>query len=127
MSGPRAEDIVAAELLLQRLGVSAQDLPGRPVAASSAPTFAEYIPVVEASMRPSQTRDCYTSYWNQILTREDWRDRRIDEPTGPSFVLWSSSVWKCGESGRRIAVAGVRGGPLSRRCEDCIELPRMTG
>ena len=46
------------------------------------PTFAEYIPIVEAAVSAG-TRRVYGTYWNRL--RERWGDRRIDEPT-PSQI-----------------------------------------
>ena len=59
------------------MGICPADLlevrPARP----SAPTFAEYVPVVAAAVSPGSRR-AYGSYWNRVV--QAWGDRRIDEP-----------------------------------------------
>ncbi|MFC3965655.1 hypothetical protein [Nocardia jiangsuensis] len=81
MSGPHTDDLAAAELLLQRLGVSPEDLLDGRGERGVAPSFAEYVPVVLASMPQGHTRYNYAGYWRRILARPQWRDRRINEPT----------------------------------------------
>jgi integrase/recombinase XerC len=63
---PSAADINAARLLLARLGVSAADLVAATEQRASAPTFAEYVPVVRAAVA-NGTRRVYESYWNRIV------------------------------------------------------------
>jgi hypothetical protein len=46
------------------------------------PTFAEYLPVVSASVTDG-TRRAYSTYWNRVV--EHWGTRRLDQPT-PSDV-----------------------------------------
>jgi integrase len=72
----------AAKLVLAGMGLSAHDLLTEPDTRAPAPTFAEYIPVVSASVSAG-TRRAYGSYWNRIL--DQWGDRRLDEPT-PSEI-----------------------------------------
>ena len=48
----------------------------------TAPTFAEYIPVVSALVSDG-CRKAYGSYWNRVV--DQWGSRRIDEPT-PSEI-----------------------------------------
>ncbi|MBF6302930.1 site-specific integrase [Nocardia amamiensis] len=75
-------EVQTAQLLLERLGVTLEDL----MAAQSkrlVPTFAEYVPIVYAAMPPGRTRDLYSSYWNRIVKL--WPDRRLDEPTITEF------------------------------------------
>ncbi|MBF6340904.1 site-specific integrase [Nocardia abscessus] len=75
-------EVQTAQLLLERLGVSLEDLmsaePKRTI-----PTFAEYVSVVYAAMPPGVTRKNYMSYWKRIV--EAWPDRRLDEPTVTEF------------------------------------------
>lgn len=78
----RTADLDAARLLLARMGVTAQELLSEPATGPPLPTFAEYIPVVSGAVSEG-TRRVYTSYWNRI--REQWGDRRLDEPT-PSQI-----------------------------------------
>ena len=89
-SAPSAADLDAARLLLARLGVSPADLLHRHIGPRPALTFAEYIPVVQASVS-SGTRRVYGSYWNRIV--EHWGTRRLDEPT-PSEIHHSPNTSK---------------------------------
>lgn len=87
MNGPHARqpdtaEIDAARLLLERLGVTAEELLTAPEDRRPTPTFATYVPIVEAAVGPGARR-VYGSYWNRILDR--WGDRRLDEPT-PSEI-----------------------------------------
>lgn len=75
-------DLDAARLLLARLGVSSADLLAAPQDQTPVPTFAEYIPIVSATVTDG-TRRAYNSYWERIL--HHWAARRLDEPT-PSEI-----------------------------------------
>lgn len=55
-----------------------EDLLATPQTRPPAPTFAEYIPIVDAAVTDG-TRRVYSSYWNRINQR--WGQRRLDEPT----------------------------------------------
>jgi integrase/recombinase XerC len=68
----------AALLLLERMGVSPEDLLVAPRERPVVPTFAEYVPVVSAAVTAG-TRRAYGSYWNRVI--EHWGGRRLDEPT----------------------------------------------
>ena len=68
----------AALLLLERMGLSPQDLLATPRERPALPTFAAYVPVVSAAVTAG-TRRAYGSYWNRVI--EHWGDRRLDEPT----------------------------------------------
>jgi hypothetical protein len=70
-------ELEAARLLLERMGISPADLLGVRPTRPSAPTFAEYVPVVAAAVS-SGTRRAYGSYWKRVV--QAWGDRRIDEP-----------------------------------------------
>lgn len=71
-------DIEAARLLLARLGVTAEQLlQSQCVPRSTVPTFAQYIPVVSATVSVG-TCQAYSSYWNRITER--WGHRHLDEP-----------------------------------------------
>jgi integrase/recombinase XerC len=72
----------AALVLLERMGLSPADLVSAPASRPAVPTFAEYVPVVSATVSPG-TRRAYGSYWNRVV--EQWGGRRLDEPT-PSEV-----------------------------------------
>src|SRR6266516_4541120 len=75
-------DVDAARLLLARLGLSPADLLAEPRSRPTAPTFAEYVPVVAGAVSEG-TRRVYGSYWNRI--GDQWGHRRLDEP-GPSEI-----------------------------------------
>ncbi len=81
-ASPSKVEVQTAQLLLERLGVSVEDLISarstRPV-----PTFAEYVPIVFAAMPPGDTRQNYMNYWKKVI--EVWPDRRLDEPTITEF------------------------------------------
>src|SRR5439155_769788 len=87
----------AAMLVLERMGLTPADLLAAPAAGPSAPTFAEYIPVVSALVSDG-CRRAYGSYWNRVTGQ--WGSRRIDEPT-PSEI--------------RQLVQHVRAGVVPRR------------
>ncbi len=69
-------NIEAAMLLIDRLGVSIDDLRSAAIEKPHVPTFGEYIPVVYNAMPATATRDTYMSYWTKL-----WPDKRLDEPT----------------------------------------------
>jgi integrase/recombinase XerC len=75
-------ELDAARLLLARMGISPPDLIGGATARPPAPTFAEYVPIVAATV-PDSSRRAYGSYWKKIV--DQWGDRRLDEPT-PSEI-----------------------------------------
>lgn len=84
MSPQSAEpsEVEAARLVLARMGLAPEDLLTTHAPASTAPTFADYIPTVSAAVSAG-TRRVYASYWNRIATH--WGHRRLDEPT-PSEI-----------------------------------------
>ncbi|MFI7510495.1 tyrosine-type recombinase/integrase [Micromonospora aurantiaca] len=67
---------MAARLLLDRLGVTPEQLLSAPRSARSMPTFAEYIELVSVAVTAG-TRRVYGTYWNRV--RDAWGDRRLDE------------------------------------------------
>jgi integrase len=77
VTSTRAVELAAARLLLDRMGISPQELlesgPG-----PSVPTFAEYVPKVVAAVSPGMRRT-YGTYWNRLI--DEWGHRRLDEPT----------------------------------------------
>lgn len=75
-------ELEAARLLLERMGITPAELLQTATPRPPAPTFSEYIPVVEAAVGPG-TRRVYGTYWTRI--REHWGERRIDEQT-PSEI-----------------------------------------
>jgi integrase/recombinase XerC len=76
----------AALLILQRMGLSPDDLTALPRQRPAAPTFADYVLVVSAQVSDG-TRKAYGSYWNRLT--DQWGGRRLDEPT-PSEIRQSS-------------------------------------
>jgi integrase/recombinase XerC len=84
----RSDELAAAVLLLDRMGVSPADLIHHDRAVSRIPTFAEYVPVVTEAVSAGTIRT-YHHYWHRIVQR--WGDRRLDDPT-PSeirtFAQW---------------------------------------
>ncbi len=72
----------AALLVLKSMGLSLDDLTAAPGQRPAVPTFADYIPVVSATVTDG-TRRAYGSYWNRVV--EQWAIRRLDEPT-PSEI-----------------------------------------
>jgi site-specific recombinase XerD len=74
--------IDAALLLLERMGLAPQDLLNTPTQRQTVPTFAQYIPIVSASVSEG-TRRVYGTYWKKVL--DHWAQRRLDEVT-PSDI-----------------------------------------
>jgi integrase len=75
---PQQANVEAALLVLKSMGLSLEDLAGAPSNRPPVPTFAEYVPVVAATLTGSTLR-AYSSYWKRTV--EQWGDRRLDEPT----------------------------------------------
>jgi integrase/recombinase XerC len=93
----------AALLVLKSMGLSLDDL----LSAGSSnrklvPTFAEYVPVVAATLTGSTLR-AYSSYWKRTV--EQWGDRRLDEPT-PSEVKQLATHVKANAVQRRNSRGG---------------------
>ena len=76
------EVVAAARVLLQRMGVDPADLMAQPQQRRPVPTFADYIPIVEAAVSAGTART-YRSYWNRIAAK--WGSRTLLEPT-PSEI-----------------------------------------
>jgi integrase/recombinase XerC len=66
----------------ERMGLSPADLLPVPGERAMLPTFAEYVPVVAASVSAG-TRRAYGTYCNRVV--EHWGTRRLDQPT-PSEI-----------------------------------------
>jgi integrase/recombinase XerC len=94
--------VEAALVLLERMGLSPADLVAAPAARPTMPTFAEYVPVVSATVSPG-TRRAYGSYWNRVL--EHWGSRCLDEPT-PSEIQQLMAWVKTHVVARRNARGG---------------------
>ena len=91
----------AALVLLERMGLTPDDLTAVPQPRKSVPTFAEYVPVVAAVS--NGTRRAYGSYWNRVV--EHWGSRRLDEPA-PSEIRQLMAYVKTHVVARRNARGG---------------------
>jgi hypothetical protein len=94
--------VEAAQVLLERMGLSPADLQAAPQRRPQLPTFAEYVPVVSAAVSDG-CRRAYGSYWNRII--EHWGGRRLDEPT-PSEIRQLMTYVKTHVVARRNARGG---------------------
>ena len=94
--------VEAALVLLERMGLSPADLTAAPRERPTVPTFAEYVPVVSASVSDG-TRRAYGSYWNRVV--EHWGARRLDEPS-PSEIRQLMVYVKAHVVARRNARGG---------------------
>ncbi|MGI5243055.1 tyrosine-type recombinase/integrase [Dactylosporangium sp. CA-139066] len=94
-------DLQTVRLLLDRLGVSADDLVAGS-ASRAVPTFDEYLDQISEAVSPGSRR-AYASYWRRV--RQVWGHRRLDEPT-------ASEIKQLAESAKQAAVvrANSRGG-----------------
>jgi hypothetical protein len=72
----------AALLILERMGLSPDDLTAAPRQRPAVPTFAEYVPVVSATVSDG-TRKAYGPYWNRVV--EQWGPRSPEAPS-PSEI-----------------------------------------
>jgi len=99
---PSQDDLNTARLLLERLGVTPDDLLGQPADRPSVPTFAEYIPTVSTLVSDS-TRRVYGTYWNRVLA--EWPDRALDEPTASEIKQLVTQV-----KAEAVARRNARGG-----------------
>jgi site-specific recombinase XerD len=84
-----AADIEAARLILERIGVTPQQLLSLTTSATSIPTFDEYLDRVSDAVSRG-TRRVYTTYWKRV--RVAWGSRRIDEPTALEIQQLAESV-----------------------------------
>src|SRR5688500_14839892 len=101
-SGIGQADLDAARVLLDRLGITPDDLLRGATPRRPAPTFAEYVPIVSAVVSAG-TRRVYGSYWNRIL--EHWAERRLDEPKPSDIQQLVEQV-----KGQRVVRRNGRGG-----------------
>src|SRR2546421_6794743 len=102
---PDRPEVAAARLMLERMGISPADLLDVASAGPSAPTFAQYVPVVSAAVSPG-TRRVYGSYWNRVV--EAWGGRRIDEPAPSEIEQLRTRV-----QANVVARRNARGGRLA--------------
>jgi integrase/recombinase XerC len=96
----------AALLVLKSMGLSLDDLSAAPSNRPTVPTFAEYVPVVRATVTPG-TLKTYGSYWNRVV--EQWGERHLDEPTASeieklvAYVKANALVRRNSRGGRSAA------------------------
>ncbi len=74
----RLDEIKAARMLLEKMGINPADLMRTSANSPEAPTFAEYMPRVSGAVS-SGTRRVYGSYWNRVI--QAWGPRPITEVT----------------------------------------------
>jgi len=75
---PRPDEIKAARMLLDKMGINPADLIHAPADPRGVPTFAEYIPRVSGVVS-SGTRRVYGSYWNRVV--QAWGSTPITDVT----------------------------------------------
>jgi integrase/recombinase XerC len=86
---PSAADLEVARLLLDRLGITPEQLLVAATTPTRIPTFAEYIDRVSQAITKGTLR-VYGSYWRRI--RDAWGDRQLDEPTPLEIKQLSESI-----------------------------------
>lgn len=74
----RFDEIKAARVLLEKMGINPADLLRASADSAGAPTFADYIPRVSGAVS-SGTRRVYGSYWNRVI--QEWGPRPITDVT----------------------------------------------
>lgn len=82
------EELDAVRVLLARLNLAPSDLTTH-TRQSSTPAFAEYVPLVAASVSAG-TRRTYGPYWRQLI--DHWPERRLTEPTSTEIRLLAEHV-----------------------------------
>jgi integrase/recombinase XerC len=101
-AAPRQANIDAALLVLKSMGLSLDDLTGASSNRPPVPTFAEYVPVVSATLTPATLR-AYGSYRKRVI--HQWGDRHLDEPT-PSEIKQLAVYVKANAVQRRNSRGG---------------------
>ena len=86
---PRPEEIEAARLLLEKMGINPADLMRASSDSPSVPTFADYIPRVSGAVSIG-TRRVYGSYWNRVV--QAWGPRPITEATASEIGQLAEQV-----------------------------------
>ena len=86
---PRPEEIEAARLLLEKMGINPADLMHASGHSPSIPTFADYIPRVSGAVSIG-TRRVYGSYWNRVL--QAWGPRPITDATASEISQLAEQV-----------------------------------
>jgi integrase/recombinase XerC len=85
----RLDEIEAARLLLQKMGINPADLVRASMSSPGAPTFADYIPRVSGAVG-SGTRRVYGSYWNRVI--QAWGSRPITDVTASDISQLAEHV-----------------------------------
>ncbi|XVV15146.1 tyrosine-type recombinase/integrase [Actinoplanes sp. CA-131856] len=78
LSSAADSELHAVRLLLDRLGVTPEQLLTKPPRPTAMPTFDEYIEKVATAVSEGSRR-LYVTYWRKIS--DEWGGRRLDEPT----------------------------------------------
>ena len=74
----RLDEIKAARIVLEKMGINPADLLRAPADSAGAPTFADYIPRVSGAVS-NGSRRVYGSYWNRVI--QEWGPRPITDVT----------------------------------------------
>jgi integrase len=103
----RDTDLQTAKLLLDRLGVTAEDIiAAEQMADTAVPTFSEYIPIVAAATS-RKSAETWSVYW-RVLS-EKWPDRAINEPTTSELRALANEI-----QARAAKRPGARGGQAAK-------------
>jgi integrase/recombinase XerC len=86
---PRPQEIEAARLLLEKMGINPADLMRASSDSPGVPTFADYIPRVSDAVSDG-TRRVYGSYWNRVI--QAWGPRPITEVTASDISQFAEQV-----------------------------------
>ena len=86
---PGRAEIDAARMLLDKLGVTPNDLLHAPADSPGVPTFADYIPRVSHAVSPG-TRRVYGSYWNRVT--QAWGPRPITDVNASDIAQLAGQV-----------------------------------
>lgn len=87
-TGGAREEVEAVRVLMARLNLDPADLTAH-TGHSSAPAFAEYVPLVAASVSAG-TRRTYGPYWRQLV--DHWPERPLTEPSSTEIRLLAEHV-----------------------------------
>jgi integrase len=116
MSTRTDADIATVQMMMDRLGLSVDDLTARAESSRAVPVFAEYIPTVLAAMPAGLTRNHYQTYWNKILAQPGWAQRRLDEPTTADLQVLCEAI----RAQRVIRRSDRGGGDVVRHVIDAL-------
>jgi hypothetical protein len=122
-AAPGQAVVDAAMLMLERMGLTPADLLSAPAATPTAPTFAEYSPVVSALVSDG-CRRAYGSHWNRVT--DQWGSRRIDEPTPSEIRQLVQHIRANIVPGGTPAAGAAPPSTSSPRCAACTSTPRKT-